>query len=201
MIPYRLNPFGISARPYKRELAYLEGTGSQWIDTGVDVSSFDYVMEYSGNGYFLCGFCKQQDASGTWLGVRCTTLDHNLKAYFGSFSKTRQTTISTTWKFDMSSGFYVNGVMVGDSISITGVTQSVSGIGYPLFLMHNFQNDSKWGQGNNEKLYHFIVSRNSVLVRDFIPVLDKNDIPCMYDKVNKNLFYNNGTGQFLYGEK
>ena len=34
---------------------------------------------------------------------------------------------------------------------------------------------------------------------DLIPVLDKNNIPCMFDKVTKQFFYNQGTGQFLYG--
>jgi hypothetical protein len=37
------------------------------------------------------------------------------------------------------------------------------------------------------------------LVADFIPVLDLNDTPCMYDKVSGELFYNKGTGEFLYG--
>ena len=40
-----------------------------------------------------------------------------------------------------------------------------------------------------------------VLVRDFIPVLDNNNVPCLYDKVTNEFFYNQGTGQFLYGEK
>ena len=31
------------------------------------------------------------------------------------------------------------------------------------------------------------------------PVLDKNGIPCMYDKVTDQFFYNQGTGQFIAG--
>jgi hypothetical protein len=37
------------------------------------------------------------------------------------------------------------------------------------------------------------------LVGDFIPVLDPNGTPCMYDKVTEQFFYNNGSGEFLYG--
>ena len=37
------------------------------------------------------------------------------------------------------------------------------------------------------------------LKRDYIPVLDKNKRPCMFDKVSKTCFYNKGTGEFLYG--
>ena len=38
------------------------------------------------------------------------------------------------------------------------------------------------------------------LTRDFIPVLDLDGVPCMYDQVTKQMFYNSGTGNFLYGE-
>ena len=40
---------------------------------------------------------------------------------------------------------------------------------------------------------------NDVLVRDFIPVIDENDIPCLYDKVEDRLYYNSGTGDFIAG--
>ena len=34
------------------------------------------------------------------------------------------------------------------------------------------------------------------MVRDYIPVVDKNGVACMYDKVTKELYYNDGTGEF-----
>lgn len=48
-------------------------------------------------------------------------------------------------------------------------------------------------------IYSCKIYDNDILVRDFIPVLDKNGIACMYDKVNKQYYYNAGTGEFLYG--
>lgn len=48
------------------------------------------------------------------------------------------------------------------------------------------------------KVYGCKVWQDSVLVRDFIPVLDWNNVPCMYDKVSGELFYNKGTGTFNY---
>lgn len=33
---------------------------------------------------------------------------------------------------------------------------------------------------------------------DLIPCLDSNGVPCMYDKVSKQSFYNAGTDEFLY---
>ena len=38
------------------------------------------------------------------------------------------------------------------------------------------------------------------LIRDFIPILDENDVAYLYDKVEKKCYYNAGTGTFSYGE-
>lgn len=38
------------------------------------------------------------------------------------------------------------------------------------------------------------------LVRDYIPVLDRNGTPCMLDRVENKLYYNQGDGDFLYEE-
>lgn len=35
--------------------------------------------------------------------------------------------------------------------------------------------------------------------RAYVPTLDSNGVPCMYDKVNKKPFYNSGTGSFIVG--
>lgn len=39
-----------------------------------------------------------------------------------------------------------------------------------------------------------------VLVHDFIPCLDAEGVPCPYDAVNQVTYYNDGTGDFEYGE-
>ena len=43
---------------------------------------------------------------------------------------------------------------------------------------------------------------NDKIVRDFIPVLDKNNKPALYDKVEGKFYYNQGNGEdFRYGLK
>ena len=48
------------------------------------------------------------------------------------------------------------------------------------------------------KLYSCKIYSGETLIKDFIPVLDKNNVACLYDKINSQYFYNQGTGQFLY---
>lgn len=49
------------------------------------------------------------------------------------------------------------------------------------------------------KIYGFKMWEDGVLIRNYIPVLDSNNVPCLYDKVNKNYLYNAGRSVFLYG--
>ncbi len=48
------------------------------------------------------------------------------------------------------------------------------------------------------RIYYCKIYDDGVLVRDFIPVLDKEGTPSMYDKVEKKFYYNQGTGEFKY---
>lgn len=50
----------------------------------------------------------------------------------------------------------------------------------------------------NGDWYYTKIWKNNELVRDFVPALDDNDVPCMYDNVSQTYFYNQGTGQFSY---
>lgn len=53
--------------------------------------------------------------------------------------------------------------------------------------------------GYDTKIYGAkIYDINNNLVRNFIPCLDTNDVPCFYDSVNKQTYYNRGTGTFDY---
>ena len=40
---------------------------------------------------------------------------------------------------------------------------------------------------------------SDLLISNYVPCLDSDNKPCMYDTVSKKTFYNSGTGEFLYG--
>ena len=51
------------------------------------------------------------------------------------------------------------------------------------------------------RCYSFSIIRNGVIILDFVPVLNKDGEPGMWDKVNKRFFGNDGTGTFGYALK
>ena len=50
----------------------------------------------------------------------------------------------------------------------------------------------------NLRIYSFTISKDGNKIMNLIPAINPNGIPCMYDTVSKQTFYNAGTGKFLY---
>ena len=50
----------------------------------------------------------------------------------------------------------------------------------------------------NMRVYWFKIFEDGQIVRNYIPALDPNGIPCMYDTVGQKPYYNAGTGNFKY---
>lgn len=65
-----------------------------------------------------------------------------------------------------------------------------------LYLFNKFTTSKEYK--DKVKLYYFKMYKKDVAILDLIPVLDQNNIPCMYDKVSDKFFYNKGTGTFDY---
>ena len=172
------------AKKYKVELEYLEGTGTQYIDTGLDYfADFELGIQLRenvsnkalGNGRSYC-LQRQNASTGCWQYMSGST------SYNTAIKITEYHTM--TWK---------NNTVYADGEKLTGFVKSRNGGSRMLLFAAEADNQ-----------YHNIIHfckmwDNGNLVRDFIPVLDWNDVPCMYDKVSGELFYNKGKGQFAYG--
>ena len=49
------------------------------------------------------------------------------------------------------------------------------------------------------RIYYFTIYENSNITANFIPALDSNNKPCMFDTISKKAFYNQGSGDFIAG--
>ena len=83
------------------------------------------------------------------------------------------------------------------NVSVNHTTTSTK----PNIILFGFNNANDNGTPRivNQKIYNAKIYYNNELLHDFIPVLDYTSIPCMYDKVTEQFFYNQGTGQFAAG--
>ena len=191
-------------RPYYCEVEYLESTGTQYIDTGIvaksglsSVLNFEYTA--------LSGTASMLDArSGNNRFYLCHTGKPSTTFFFyygyGSAVQSSMTpTVNTRYLVETSLAVGSQSMKVNGTTIASGSSSITYNLGANLYLFGMNYNTPQYL--TSAKLYRCKIIDGSTLVRDFIPVLDWNYVPCMYDKVTGQLFYNAGTGSFLYGRE
>lgn len=179
----------IHKHKYKMEIEYLEGTGTQWIDTGLKLCSEDvvYTKAYLENRNSIFGVTPS-----TAQRFNLTGSNNVSRFYFGSGSPYNASTpTSGPYEFECGAEYKIDGDI---KYTLTTVFAECDLTSY-MFARNNGVKADDIFKG---KIYYLKVIRNGVTRGDFIPVLDWNDVPCMYDKVTEQLFYNGGTDAFAY---
>jgi hypothetical protein len=110
--------------------------------------------------------------------------------------------ITTRVQKSQTSGNYLVyiDIDIGGQIISQFVTRSEKEVvgTHPLWILAINNNGNKLGSFIG-KLFEFSCTNSGEEVFNFIPALDTNKRPCLYDTVSKQPFYNAGTGEFLYG--
>jgi hypothetical protein len=48
------------------------------------------------------------------------------------------------------------------------------------------------------RVYRFQITEDDTLIKDYVPCLDNEGVPCLYELINGETLYNAGSGQFTY---
>jgi hypothetical protein len=190
-------------KPVYIPVTYIQSTGNQWIDTGIIVTDKTYDFEIVGSFTALNPSATPQGMFGLMgspshpeiprlglftynsivgAGVNSTVTftsqqsDTNLHVY-----KLMRTT-NTVW-------IDSNMISLNDSLTI-----SLSSSLY-LFARRRPYGPDNFGRC---KMYEFTVYQSGVVIQHLIPVLHFG-VPCMFDTVSEQFFYNNSSTNFLYG--
>ena len=211
--PYKYGYHFVKWAPYSARIEYLESTGTQYIDTGVIGKSSVRLL--------LQTFVPNADTHayiGSIFGV-ITNLGRFRAMFFPlynpnmiRFDYDQQIALNCTSSNSMQGKIVVidmnnhNKASTYDTNHNLLCTQNLSTTtfttGENLFLFVSLdtrQGTPIFSGAPSVKIYSAKIYDNDILVRDYIPVLDKNGVPCMYDKVEGKFYYNAGTGQFIAG--
>lgn len=183
---------------YKR-VEYLESTGTQWIDSGLTVDGlleFNTNFELTSKDMYDCLFGETQGGIGYYYCFML--LSTNNHSYFQYRSNETSTNVvlplnTKTNVYTDNGGLFINGIR---RINFTKYN-FISNTTIPIFAQYGNGVIRRFAK---VKLYSLKFSKNNKTLRDFIPCLDNNNRPCMYDTVSKQTYYNEGNGEFLYGE-
>lgn len=179
-----------------REVEYLESTGTQYINTGVNASS-SLGLHY-----------RIIDKSGRFgvLGADDNKRHHSYdsSALYGYYSSRYGSsgfvnvdmTIKVNWlndkKLDLHTSNYENTWNLSTTTFDTSMT-------YILFA-RGYRSQGTINPYWSGRIYYFKMSVGTEIVRNFIPCIRTSDNkPGLYDTINSTFYTNQGTGEFLYG--
>lgn len=180
--------------PYT-ELEYIQGTGTQWIDTGITMTGNSKIeLKYKSSTTSTNAICG---TAWSAAGIFLMTYGGKYRYHYNNASNDVQSASTSAAKVF---------VMASNTISIDEVSYTVGSIKsgsfdkhLGLFLPMTKGGNSGEGPGSGN-LYYCKLYENDILVGDFIPVKRKDDgVICLYDKVSKQFLLNQGTGSFIAG--
>lgn len=179
------------------QLEYIESTGTQYIDTGVFPSNnlkinIKACYTNSNSSYML----GSDNAYNAGIHIR---LDSKYIGIFGgSIMNTgvvSQVNVPVTITLQ-NNKIYVDGQQKG-----SGSPQDVSKYSKSSIYVFCTHRGGEAKYNASMRLYELQMYDGDTLIRDFIPILDENDVAYLYDKVEKKFYYNSGTGTFNYKKK
>lgn len=182
---------------------YLESTGTQYIDTLFKVNQDTRVVvdseitDYFKTGYYqaifgattVSGYAETNrytlHLSSSYKDIYIAYGNAGYRSNFGDVNK------RNIYDLDKNT-FKVNGS------TIASTTQETFQGTETLNIFREKNSNNQNNRYINMKLYSTKIYDNGVLIRDFVPVIDSSDRPCLYDKVEDKFYYNEGSGEFLY---
>lgn len=197
--------------PSYTQLEFIQSTGSQYINTEITAKSSistKIIFEASNNDSdFQSVFGGDAGSSKSYKGF---AFDINNQGRFSyNYYGGTQIPINSGFVRYENKLIFQNKYNIGVISSIeNSQSQSLESYYNTIFNYNDVDlylfASSRDGNAichSNLKLYSCQIWDNEELVRDFIPAKNENGVVCLYDKVNKEFYYNQGTGDFIGGDE
>lgn len=198
---------GIPTETEYTKLSYIESTGTQYIETfaypdrfmDIDIkyrrtSNLDYGWEAPfgcrEHGYNFV-FWDRANGSETTKATQFSTLTYQeweiSKSNFNIDTMLKIAHDCYVLQFD------------GEIYQIEKNSYSTSKSTTSINLFANKNKDGSVDSPCCMRLYSCKIYYKNELYRDYIPCKDASGVVCLYDKISKMYFYNQGTGDFIAG--
>ena len=188
-----------------KKVGYLIANGNQWIDT-------DYIPTNE-TGYYLEGQGYVSESTGRYYFGSNETTDWNLnhRIYFAPSPNnvlgwmTSITVANANDKLRQETKValnFLNSRKCVTTINETDFTNELVDLSFTptqkIILFNVNLGGSPDTRGVKGRIDTFLISEGDQIVRQFIPCLDADGNPCMYELYTGTAHYNQGSGQFSY---
>ena len=184
---------------------YLQSSGTQWIEMGVAPNQNTKAVlkikinTFTSRGTSLIGSRTDVNSNNqftTYLddygGTRFLfRMDGQTKAISWTGLTTNKIYIVTFSGTEMKAELEDGTAVFSKTFSVSDFTSTAT---MALFRAKNVSGDYFQGRIYGCKHYN-----GDELIQDFVPCLDADGVPCMFDLVSQKPFYNKGNGSFAWG--
>lgn len=184
---------------------YLQSSGTQWIEMGVAPNQNTKAVlkikinVFTDEGASLIGSRTDVNPNNqftTYLdGYKGTKflfrMDGQTKAISWTGLTTDKIYIVTLSGTEMKAELEDGTAVFSKTFSVSDFTSAVT--------MALFRTKGVGGTYFQGRIYGCKHYSGDELIQDFVPCLDTEGVPCMFDLVSQKSFYNKGTGSFTWG--
>lgn len=174
---------------------YLESTGTQYIDTGIEgKNGLDISAQFMSADILQTRILASSDGTKR-LGLLASSTTGAIVNQYDTVNKVLSDyVLDTTTIHSLRNK---NGILFYDGAQVDTATTATFTTGKNLYL---FASNSTTVTTAYVKIYGAMISDNGALVRYFVPCYRKSDsVAGMYDIVNDVFYTNSGTGTFWVG--
>lgn len=197
---YTNNPINLPAGYTK--CAYLQSDGTQWIDTGhipTDETGLRIKAQRLNYGDFVPFGVRTSDSVYV-QAPRWNTSSKYMVYGWNTYSAPFQYDKGDDLIYSSSLNLYNDRTIKMDSEDTKWIGLLSSTLGtmtYSLWLFsYNYQGAYNATHGNwGGRIYCAQITQGDTLIHDFVPCLDADNRPCMYDLVTQTPFYNQSGGE------
>lgn len=180
---------------------YITSNGTQYIDTGYAWKSenaevyirLDYMHEPNDESIF-----GSENSTPQYSGV-AYAVNRNVSFYVGTSKNLLGKNVIQKQTYDLTVTMN-NGKLTTKWNNAAEQNATYTGSiknGRNIYIFANNQHANLL-QKSSIKLRRFSMKDNGVLVRSFIPTIDPDGVPCLFDYCTGRYFYNAGTGTFAF---
>ena len=193
--------------PYDAEVEYIESSGTQYFDTGIKMSNDCYIeiaLNSKGSSFNVFGARAGASSKNIMISVAGNNHAYSIDFNNSNYSPYRAIITSNTnpqtkvklvaskevrgiYKYPDNTNIVVNSTLCPDVFTCDTNALLLNTSGSPYY-----------SAGFKGQLFYCTIKRNGVSIMELIPVRI-GQTGLLYDKVNKKLFGNQGTGSFILG--
>ena len=196
---------------YQR-VEYIESNGAQFINTGVNWDTNDMEIEGTFSYNVFMGHSTILGLQGI-NGNLLLREESGILRFWAGDNGNDLATVSTGKIINFNikltnSGSFTYSVNLDAGTPVTGSGSQTTAVSNTLIYIFDSYYDVTGGVGSQAaatiackaKLYRMKLSKNGILIRDFVPVYRINDgVIGLYDQVEGKFYANGGTGSFTKG--